>query len=43
MESWLDEDEAAMTICDLHGIILINLQPYVLVSGILRPKSRWHP
>ncbi len=22
MESWLDEDEAAITICDLHGIIL---------------------
>lgn len=22
MDSWLDEDEAAITICDLHGIIL---------------------
>lgn len=30
MNSWLDEDEAAITICDLNGIILyFSLQPCV--------------
>lgn len=27
MESWLDEYEAAITICDLHGIILYIKKP----------------